>query len=224
MTICLFVELVVHSFHFGALYHGFAAQDPETHEYVAGADFMRLGLAAAKRLDLREAVRPTLERLSVEANETVHLGVLQGPNVFYIDGVECQRVLRIGSRVGVIVPLHCVSMGKALLATLPRSRVGELYPSEKLPTLTSRTVASKSELIRQLDAVRRIGYASSSGESDEGVMSVSTALAKEVGKVRRGHQRGGARKPSDAGTSPRVGALLLGAAAEIGARFPRLSA
>jgi len=165
-------------------YHGFVTQDRRTHEYLAGPDLIRFGLAAAKQVDFRELARPVLEALSAEVNETVHLGIIQGSNVLYVESIEGSRLLRIGSRGGASIPLHCVSMGKALLATLPHERFDELYPDEELTTLTERTVATKSELAKQLAAIRKRGYAASSGESDDGVTSIAMAVFNEKGDLR----------------------------------------
>lgn len=162
-------------------YHGFVAQDRQTHEYVAGPDLVRFGLTAAKQFDLRQIARPTLEALVAAVNETVHLGVLDGNQVLYVDGVEGGRVLRITSRAGAMIPLHCVSMGKALLAAMPAERIDALYPSEKLPALTDRTVSTKAELRKQLAQVRRNGFALSAGESEDGVASIAIAILNSAG-------------------------------------------
>lgn len=164
-------------------YHGFVTQDPHTHQYLPGPDLVRFGIAAAKQVDLRKQARPTLEALAKAVNETVHLGLMQGANVLYVDGIECGRVLRIGSRAGAIIPLHCVSMGKAMLAALTRERVDALYPSETLPVLTGRTLTTKPDLLKQLTVIRRNGFASSSGESEEGVTSIATAVVNQNGDV-----------------------------------------
>jgi len=200
-------------------YHGFVTQDGQTHEYIAGPDLVRFGLAALKQLDLREQARPALEALSTAVKETVHLGVLQGANVLYIDGVESDRVLRIGSRAGAIIPLHCVSMGKALLAAMPRERIDELYPSETLPTLTDRTVPSKTELLKQLASIRRNGFASSSGESEDGVASLATGVFNQAGEARAAIS---IAAPATRATPERIRAwvtLLRKTATDLGSRF-----
>jgi IclR family acetate operon transcriptional repressor len=165
-------------------YHGFVAQDRRTHEYLAGPDLIRFGLAAAKQVDFREQARPVLEELSAAVNETVHLGILQGTNVLYLESIEGSRLLRIGSRGGASITAHCVSMGKAMLAALARERIDELYPDERIPTLTPRSIATKTELLKQLALIRKRGYATSSSESDDGVTSVAMAIYDGTGEQR----------------------------------------
>jgi DNA-binding IclR family transcriptional regulator len=69
-------------------YHGCVTQDRRTHEYLAGPDLIRFGLAAAKQVDFHELARPVLEALSAEVIETVHLGIIQGGDVLYIESIE----------------------------------------------------------------------------------------------------------------------------------------
>lgn len=199
-------------------YHGFVAQDPRTHEYHAGPDLIRFGLAAAEQLDLRQQARPVLEGLSSAVDETVHLGIMQGGNVLYIDGVEGTRVLRIGSRAGASIPLHCVSMGKALLTALSRERFDELYPQEQLPTLTSRTLTTKTQLAKQLATIRRQGFAYSCSESDDGVASIAMAVFNGKGELRAAIS---IAAPAARTTQGRIGGwvpLLRSAAADLGSR------
>jgi len=157
-------------------YHGFATQDRRTHEYLPGPDLIRFGFTAAKQLDLREQARPILEKLMKSVNETVHLGMLHASNVLYLDSVEGTRLLRIGARAGNSVPLHCVAMGKALLATISPARFNELYPRERLTTMTARTIRTKTVLAKQLAIVRKRGFAHSLGESEDGIASIAAAV------------------------------------------------
>jgi DNA-binding IclR family transcriptional regulator len=53
-----------------------------------------------------------------------------------------------------------------------------------LPTLTERSVATKSELVKQLVAIRKRGYATSSSESEDGVTSIAMAVFNEKGDLR----------------------------------------
>ena len=80
-------------------YHGFARQDPETRAYGPGA-----GLA-----DLRSAARPALERLCAEVGETTHVVALRDASVEFLDSAETSQGLRVGSRVGILMPAHCTA-------------------------------------------------------------------------------------------------------------------
>ena len=83
-------------------YHGFVRQEPDSRAYVAGPALVEIGLAAVRQLDIRRHARPVLESLASSLGETVHLAVLEGGNVRYLDAVESSRALRVGGadRVG----------------------------------------------------------------------------------------------------------------------------
>ncbi|MFG1821806.1 IclR family transcriptional regulator C-terminal domain-containing protein [Microbispora bryophytorum] len=54
--------------------------------------------------------------------------VLQGNGVRFVDGVEGPQALHVGSRIGMLLPAHVTSGGKALLAELPDEELRALYP------------------------------------------------------------------------------------------------
>lgn len=158
------------------VYHGFARQDEKRGGYRTGPQVLAMGFAAIREMDVRQYARPILEEVRAEVNETVHLGLPYGQDVFYVEGIESRHQLRVGLRVGEFLPAHCVGLGKALLATLPREKFLQLFPSQKLLTLTPNSVGTRDELERQLAEIREHGYARSRAESDEGVGSVAVAV------------------------------------------------
>jgi len=166
------------------VHHGFARQDEKRGEYRPGPQFLQMGFAAIRDLDVRQYARPVLEEVREKINETVHLAVPYGQDVFYVEGVESRHQLRIGLRVGEFLPANCVGLGKALLATLEKEDFYRLFPSRTLPTLTPNSVADRDELERQLEEVRRLGFARSQAESDDGVGSVAVAVQDKEGTAR----------------------------------------
>lgn len=164
-------------------HHDLVIQDSESKVYKAGPALVRIGLDAVKNLDVRVLARPFLEALRDELNETVHLAVLQGKDVMFIDCVESPNALRVVSRSGTLMPASCTSVGKALLARQPDAVVKSLYRSARLPTLTDYSLTQRAELLVQLEEVRRDGYAHNSNESEVGVGSVSAAICDSAGRA-----------------------------------------
>lgn len=157
-------------------YRGFVRQNPVTKEYEPDTSLTTIAFAVMKHVDIRDRAHPVLEKLSTALGETVHLGRLDGNNVYFLDSIESTRAVRVGSRLGMTLPAHCTSTGKALLALCSREQVREIYPREKLRTMTSDSLASRRQLEDELEQVRARGYAVSAGESEEGVASVSVAI------------------------------------------------
>jgi IclR family transcriptional regulator, acetate operon repressor len=158
------------------VYHGFAAQDPVTRVYRAGPALYEIGLSVVSNMDIRSVARPVLEKLAAVTGETVHLGVLEGTEVRFVDAVESELALRVSARVGKQVPAHATSLGKAMLAALTDEQVRMLYPSESLPVVTAQTMSRRSDLLAELDRTRARGYACNAGESEQGVGSTGVAI------------------------------------------------
>ncbi|MCF7552241.1 hypothetical protein [Pseudonocardia sp. WMMC193] len=86
-------------------YYGFVRQNPESKAYVPGPVLIRIGVASLQGMDLRKQVRPFLEQLSRDADETVHLVVREGQQVLFLDGSRAEggpgrvsyRCLHVGS-------------------------------------------------------------------------------------------------------------------------------
>jgi IclR family transcriptional regulator, acetate operon repressor len=165
------------------VHHGFAVQDPTTRAYRPGPTLVEIGLAVVQKMDIRQQARPILEKLAAEFEETVHLTVLEGPQVRFMDAVESERTLRVVARTGNVLPAHCTSAGKALLAELSPARLRELYPQGRLTTQTSSSLANLRALDVALDDVREQGYATNYEESEEGVGSVAIALHDTTGRA-----------------------------------------
>ena len=109
-------------------HHGFVQQEPVTRAYIAGPALVEVGLAVVGSLNVREQARPVMEELAAELGETVHLGVLEGNQVRYVDAVESERALRVVARTGTLVPAHCTSLGKALLGQMTDDQVAAAVP------------------------------------------------------------------------------------------------
>lgn len=153
-----------------------------------GSGGYRLGptcLALASAItDLRTTARPFLEELRDATGETVHVVVLSGRDVVFLDGIESVHALRVGNRTGRLLPAHATSVGKALLAALPAEQVRALYERADLVAVTGRTITDREALERQLAAIRERGYATNHGESENGVGSIGVAVRNPAGEPR----------------------------------------
>jgi IclR family transcriptional regulator, acetate operon repressor len=165
------------------VHHGYVRQNPVTRAYEPGPTLVEIGLAVVQKMDVRLQARPLMERLAAEFEETVHLTVLEGNQVRYLDAVESQRVLRVSARTGNLLPAHCTSAGKAMLADLTSDQLRALYPQVKLTTQTSRSLGGIRALETALAEVREQGYATNEEESEEGVGSVAIALRDGTGQA-----------------------------------------
>jgi len=165
-------------------YRGLVQQDLDTKAYAAGPALVDIGLSVVRRMDLRRHVHPYLERLSSELGETIHLMTLVDGDCLFIDSVESPKAVRTSSRLGLTFPAHATSGGKVLLAELTPTRLAELYPSEQLAGLTSRSITTRDELLRELETVREQGYGMNRGESEDDLCAVAVLVRNAFGQAR----------------------------------------
>ena len=165
-------------------HHGFVQQEPLTRAYIAGPALVEVGLAVVGSLNVREQARPMMEELAAETGETVHLGVLEGDQVRYVDAVESERALRVVARTGTLVPAHCTSLGKALLGQLTDQQVAELYPTSAEPfsARTDKSITTQAKLLKEVSRARARGYAVNAGETEDDVGSVAVAFRDFAGR------------------------------------------
>jgi len=147
---------------------------------VLGSGLARLGAATARSLP--EELRPVLERLRQQVDETVDLAVLDGDAMRFVDQLPAGHRLRAVSAVGVRFPLHCTANGKALLAAMPARDALALLPA-RLPRTTPNTIASRSALLEELERIRRRGVAFDREEHTQGICAVGAAVTDDAGPV-----------------------------------------
>jgi DNA-binding IclR family transcriptional regulator len=139
-----------------------------------GGGIARLG--AAGREAIGDRLRPVLLELRRELDETVDLAVLDGSSVRFVDQVPAPRRLRAMSSVGEVFPLHCTANGKALLAAMSEQQAIALLP-KRLPRLTPHTLATRDELLTELDRIRDGGVAYDREEHTEGICAVGATVS-----------------------------------------------
>jgi IclR family acetate operon transcriptional repressor len=115
--------------------------------------------------------RPVLEQLRDDTGETVWLVLLDGGEIVAVDGVESHQNVRTSVRRGLVLPLLTSASGKAILAVLGDERWHGLMPQDPPPALRA-----------ELETARRDGYATSVGEVDPAVHTVSAAVTSADGE------------------------------------------
>ncbi len=153
---------------------GFAVQDGNKGLYRPTLRLWELGSQIVGRLDFVGVAREFMPKLAATTGETVHLSVLQGADVIYLDKTEGTQVVRSYTQVGERAPAWCVATGKILLAYLEPDRLRELVP--KLRAYTPKTITDHTKLNKELKAARTQGIAYNRGEWREDVVGSATAI------------------------------------------------
>jgi DNA-binding IclR family transcriptional regulator len=160
--------------------HGFVEQEPGGRRYRLGPALISLARGIVDERALIRTARPHLEALRDAAEETSNLLILDGPDSFFLDGVEGPRTLRVAPRTGDHVPAHATAGGKALLSELPPEEVRKRYP-HGVARLTPATLPDMDTLATDLAACRKRGYALNFAESVRDVHAVGVPVRDRYG-------------------------------------------
>lgn len=144
---------------------------------------LELGYAYLSSLSLPELAQPHLERLAEEVHESSSVSVLDGDDIVYVARVPTRRIMTVAISVGTRFPAHVTSMGRVLLASLPPEERAASLSRARLRPITEATITRRADLERELDRVRRQGWALVDQELEEGLRSVAAPIRDRAGAV-----------------------------------------
>lgn len=158
---------------------GYVTQNPATEKYGLSPKFLRISSKLLENFDIREQVRPFLERLSKSCGETVHLVERSGKNVVYIDKFEAPKSsIRMVSRIGMSLPMPNTAVGKAIMAELGADEVKKIWDRCDIIKYTENTITSFDKFIKEIESVRKNGYAVDNEENENGVFCIAATLPR----------------------------------------------
>jgi DNA-binding IclR family transcriptional regulator len=153
-------------------------------QYQLGIKVFELGQRVPVSAMLRKVSRPLLVDLFAATRAAIHLAVLEGGHVLYVEKVAGEANVRTHSEVGGRLPATCTATGKMLLAVRPESAaVLDRLEKTGVARPTSRSAASPSELKVQLAEFRKKGYAVEIEETLVGYGSVAVPVLGSDGEV-----------------------------------------
>ncbi|WP_371375206.1 IclR family transcriptional regulator [Sporomusa aerivorans] len=158
-------------------------QDQVTGLYQLGLKLFEMGQVVYSSMDLRSVAYPILVELSEKYQETVHLALLSGPEVVYVEKVDSSRSVRIISQIGGRNPTYCTGVGKVLLAGLTESEVEKIVKSTGMKKFTPNTIDNMTRLKKCLAEIAQKGYAYDLEEIEIGLRCVAAPIKNHLGKT-----------------------------------------
>ena len=140
-------------------------------KYRLGIRLAYLGGLAIERQDMVSTCRPFLKALRDRCRETTHLAILdeEGYTVF-IYKEQGANSIQMNSRIGLRQAGYCTCNGKALLSALPEKELTRIIANYDFMAYTPHTIRNAENLRRELEEIRRVGYAQNNEESEEGLV------------------------------------------------------
>ncbi|MDX3925623.1 MAG: IclR family transcriptional regulator [Shinella sp.] len=146
------------------------------HRYEPGLRLLRFASNSWARNQFRSVAEPHLRALHEHTGETVHLGILRGREIIYLDKVESRQAVRMSSQIGNASPAYCTGVGKAALSVLSDERLKEIVSGIDFHRFTPSTIADARTLVEELQEVRSRGFAFDREEHEAGICCVAAPV------------------------------------------------
>lgn len=155
---------------------GWAVQDADTSAYRPSLRLFELGAMVSEAADIGALLRPHLAALAQASGETIHLAVLDGAEIVYLDKFDSPLPVAAYSRIGGRAPACCVASGKAMLAAarLDAAALQALFGT--LQPHTPHSIVDFDALQAELERSRARGYAENREEWRLGVCGLGVPV------------------------------------------------
>ncbi len=202
---------------------GYLRREPETGKYQLGLKLLGLSRGVLTGLNIREAALPVLRQLVDRSQLTAHLAVLDHRQAVYIEKVDAPGFIKMDTWVGRRMVVHATSVGKVLVAHLPKAEVDAIIKEHGLPKRTPKTITSRAKFLRELERVRVQGYAVDDEENNLGARCVGAPVFNSLGQVEASVGVSGTIGQIDRRHLPRIAELVREAARKISRQLEQCS-
>jgi DNA-binding IclR family transcriptional regulator len=152
--------------------------------YRLGIRLLELGNLVKSRLSVRQEALPHMQDLHQELGETINLSVRHDDEVVYIERTSgSNAMMRVIQIIGARAPLHITAVGKIFLAEDGPEKCTEYARRTGLPRYTDNTLTDIDALSKELEKVRRLGYAFDNEEAEKGVSCIGSGIYNDDGKL-----------------------------------------
>jgi len=160
--------------------YGYIRHVPYTGYYL-GPRLIELGFKVYENLHLPVLARPFLEKLAQQTQETVHMAVLNGNTITYIEKVVGSRQLQMASTIGMVSPVQSTALGKCLISRLPENTWYKYFDAsfKKTPA----TITDYDEFVSTIRKVSQDGFAFDCEENEVGIMCIASPVFDVKGSV-----------------------------------------
>src|SRR5260221_1833998 len=145
-------------------------------KWHVGAQSFAVGATFARRRNFVAQAMPYLRKLRDRTRETANLAVVDDESIIVLTRMESREIMRSLTKVGGRVAMVASGVGKAVLATYADADVNAIIRHHGMPRLTEKSIVRPGELFRELEKVRRQGYAIDDEEACMGLRCIAAVV------------------------------------------------
>ncbi len=158
-------------------------KDSTNKKYLIGPGLFELSKKVFKGGELTNIVRPYLERLVKEVDETVFLCTRTNDKIETIDVVEAKKAVKISVPLGTKMPITASVLCKIFLSPLSNDEIREFLSKKGLRRYTENSITNIDRFIEEIEKTRKLGYSLDLEEFLKGVRALATLLNYPDGTV-----------------------------------------
>ncbi len=156
---------------------GYVERIADTRRFRLTFKCLELGFNAIARSDLRSLARPLLRAIVGPRLEAASIGVLDGPEVVYIERIQAGlERLAVDVRIGNRVPAHSSALGRAILSGLPVATQRAILSANPPRRLTDHTLINIEKILEEIARAKQLGYAVSEQETVVGLRVIAAPI------------------------------------------------
>jgi DNA-binding IclR family transcriptional regulator len=163
--------------------HGFVDYGEQSGKYKLGLRLLEFGSFVKSKIAIDKVALPYMHRIAKEVGETVMLTVRGHDAVYCLERVEYEDGIRFSVERGARFPLYSGASAKAFLAFMPDDEIETLLNETKLVKYTDNSITDTQELKKNLEEIRKVGYAYSDQEIHAGARAISAPIFNPEGQV-----------------------------------------
>jgi IclR family acetate operon transcriptional repressor len=154
----------------------FVQFDRTESKWHVGARCFTVGATFASRRNFAAQAIPYLRKLRDLTRETANLAVVDDEFIVVLTRMESREIMRSLTKLGGRVAMVASGVGKAVLATYSNEDVSAIIHHHGLPRLTEKSIVRPGELFKELETIRRQGYAVDDEEACMGLRCVAAVV------------------------------------------------
>ncbi len=184
---------------------GYVSRNKVTGRYRLGVRALVLAHGALREIGFHAIAEPVLYRLANATGLVAVVGVLEGNRVLTVERVESPEFAEVGrsgwpyypSRefrdLGAELSLHASSVGRLLLAYMPRGELLDTFEQIQLTKIAPETITCKNRFVAELERIREQGYAIADQQLHEDFCAVGAPIFDVNGTARAAMSLAGSR-------------------------------
>ena len=158
-------------------------QQNDNEKYQLGSKLFELGNRVSIYKSLRNLTNTPIQKVALEIQETILLGILKEQQVFHINKADSLQGLKISTSIGSYAPINGSAIGKLLLAFASPDAQKAFLDSVTLKPFTKNTITSTLKLREELQLIQQQKFALDIEESELGLVCIAIPIYNNKGKV-----------------------------------------